>query len=65
MPAGYLGWFAKVFNPILDPIFGPLLNLPPFLALLIITFIIMVITTLIYKKVTNQEVINLELNHKN
>lgn len=55
MPAGYLGWFAKVFNPVLDPVFGPLLDLPPFLAILIITFVVMLITTLIYKKVTDQE----------
>lgn len=52
-----LGGFSKIFNPILDPIFGFLLNLDPFFSILIMTFIITLISTLIYKKLTDQEVL--------
>ncbi|RMF55284.1 DUF106 domain-containing protein [Candidatus Woesearchaeota archaeon] len=55
MASGLLNWFAKIFNPILDPVLKPLLNLPPFWTVFIITAIITFITTLIYKKTTNQE----------
>ena len=55
MASGLLNWFAKIFNPILDPVFKPLLNLPTFMTILIVTIIITLITTWIYKKTTNQE----------
>lgn len=57
MAKGLLGFFGKLFNPIIDPIFRPLLNLPPALSIIIITFIITLIMVLIYKKFTDQEVL--------
>jgi uncharacterized membrane protein (DUF106 family) len=47
----------EFLGPILDPLFGPLLNLPPFWSIIIITFIVVLITTLTYKKLTDQEVL--------
>lgn len=52
-----LEWFARIFNPILDPALGFLLNLPPVFGILIITFLVTLITTLIYKKTTDQEIL--------
>lgn len=46
---------SSIFDPIMDPVFGMLLKLPPFWGIFIITFIVTLITTLIYKKMTNQE----------
>ena len=40
---------------ILDPILSPLLNLPPFWAMLILSLIISVIITIIYKYTTDQK----------
>lgn len=45
---------TKGLNFILDPILSPLLNFPPFWAILIISFIATLIITLIYKAVTDQ-----------
>ena len=47
----------KIFNFILDPIFGFLLNLPPFWGIMIISLIVTLISTVIYKKMTDQEVL--------
>lgn len=47
----------KVFNFILDPIFGFLLNFQPFWGILIISLIVTLISTIIYKKMTDQEVL--------
>ncbi|MFP4402918.1 MAG: EMC3/TMCO1 family protein [Candidatus Woesearchaeota archaeon] len=43
-----------IFNSILDPIFSPLLVLEPLLSLVIISFLIALLTTLAYKKFTDQ-----------
>jgi len=43
-----------VFENILDPIFSPLLNLPTLWAVIILAFFISLIITLIYKYVTDQ-----------
>jgi len=43
-----------VFENILDPIFNPLLKMPPALAILLISFIITLIITLVYKLTTDQ-----------
>jgi len=43
-----------VLESILNPIFGPLLNLPPFWAVLIIAFVIALLITLVYKWMTDQ-----------
>ena len=45
----------EFLNPILNPIFGPLLALPSFFAIAIIAFIITLLTTLIYKYATDQD----------
>ncbi|MBS3163421.1 DUF106 domain-containing protein [Candidatus Woesearchaeota archaeon] len=50
-------FFSNIFNPILDPVFGILLKLPPFWGIFFITLIVTLITTLIYKKMTDQEVL--------
>jgi len=42
------------FDPFLDAIFGFLLNWPPILAILFLSFVISIIITLIYKYTTNQ-----------
>jgi uncharacterized membrane protein (DUF106 family) len=42
------------FNPILDPIFSPLLKINPLFAIIIISFLIALLTTLAYKKFTDQ-----------
>lgn len=48
--------FALEFlNPILDPIFSPLLRLPPLLMIAIIALMITLIVTLIYKFTTKQD----------
>ncbi|HII17327.1 TPA: DUF106 domain-containing protein [Candidatus Woesearchaeota archaeon] len=47
-------FFENLFNPILDPIFGPILHLDPVWAIIIITFIITLIITVIYKFSTDQ-----------
>ncbi|HHE36434.1 MAG TPA: DUF106 domain-containing protein [Candidatus Woesearchaeota archaeon] len=44
-----------VFENILDPIFSPLLDMPPVLAILLISFIITLAITLVYKFTTDQE----------
>ncbi len=44
-------WFSNLFNPFLDP----LLNLKPIYILLIVSFAIAFISTIIYKYVTNQK----------
>src|SRR3990167_6922652 len=44
-----------VIDTILDPVFMPLLNLGPFWALVIISFVLSLLMTLIYKLVTNQD----------
>jgi uncharacterized membrane protein (DUF106 family) len=46
--------FNIIFSPILDPILGILLKLPPFWGIFVITLIVTLITVLIYKKMTNQ-----------
>jgi len=43
-----------MFESILNPIFGPLLGLPPFWAVLIIAFVIALLITLVYKWMTDQ-----------
>lgn len=57
MASSMLTWFGNIFNPILDPVFGILLKLSPFWGIFIITLIVTLITTLIYKKTTDQEVL--------
>jgi uncharacterized membrane protein (DUF106 family) len=57
MASPLLNWFGNIFNPVLNPVFGILLKLPPFWGILIITLIVTLITTLIYKKTTDQEVL--------
>ncbi len=42
-------------DPVLDAIFGPLLSLPPTLGLLILSFAVAILTTLVYKYTTNQD----------
>lgn len=44
-----------VFDWLLDPILSPLLGLPPFVAILIISFVITLSITLVYKYTTDQE----------
>ncbi len=44
-----------VFENILDPIFSPLLRMPPILAILLISFIITLLITLVYKYTTDQK----------
>lgn len=46
--------FFDFLNPILDFIFGPLLKLPPFWAILLLSLILSVLIVLIYKWTTNQ-----------
>ncbi|MBN1645037.1 DUF106 domain-containing protein [Candidatus Woesearchaeota archaeon] len=48
--------FFSFLDPALNFVFGPLLNLPPFWSILIISFIISVIIVLVYKFCTNQKV---------
>ncbi len=55
--SGLMVWFSSIFGPILNPILSPLLKLNPLLSIVILTFIITLTSTLIYKKVTDQEVI--------
>lgn len=42
-------------DPVLNPVFGSLLNSSPFLVILIMAFIISLIITLVYKLMTNQK----------
>ncbi|MBW2991141.1 DUF106 domain-containing protein [Candidatus Woesearchaeota archaeon] len=44
-----------VFENLLDPIFNPLLRMPPVLAILLIAFLITLFITLIYKFTTDQK----------
>ena len=48
--------FFSFLDPALNFIFGPLLKLPPFWGILVISFIISVIIVLVYKFFTNQKV---------
>jgi len=57
-----LNWFSAIFNPILDPVFGILLKLPPFFGIFIITLIVTSITIIVYKKMTNQSDLQRILN---
>ncbi|MBW2964914.1 DUF106 domain-containing protein [Candidatus Woesearchaeota archaeon] len=43
-----------VFENLLNPIFSPLLNIPPVVAILIISFLISFIITIVYKYMTDQ-----------
>ena len=43
------------FESILDPVFNPLLKMPPLLAILLISFIITLLITLVYKFTTDQK----------
>ncbi|MBI4440526.1 DUF106 domain-containing protein [Candidatus Woesearchaeota archaeon] len=43
-----------VFETLLDPVLGPLLRLPPLLIMLILSFIVSLMITLIYKYTTDQ-----------
>ncbi|MDD5649975.1 MAG: EMC3/TMCO1 family protein [Candidatus Nanoarchaeia archaeon] len=49
--------FNNIFGPILDPVFGILLKLPPFWGIFVITLIVTLITLFIYKKMTDQVVL--------
>ena len=44
-----------VFENLLNPVFNPLLNLPTLWAVVILSFLISVIITLVYKYTTNQD----------
>lgn len=44
-----------ILDPILNPIMQPLLNLSPFLGILILAFVISLLITLAYKYLTNQQ----------
>jgi uncharacterized membrane protein (DUF106 family) len=46
---------ASIFAPVLDPILGPLLNLPPIWAILIISLFLSLISLLLTKYLTNQK----------
>ncbi|MBD3361932.1 DUF106 domain-containing protein [Candidatus Woesearchaeota archaeon] len=48
--------FFSFLDPVLNFVFGPLLTLPPFWAILVISFIISIIIVLVYKFATNQKV---------
>ncbi len=48
---------GKIFNPILDPIFEYLLKLPEFWCIFIITFLVSLVSVLIYKKLTDQKLL--------
>jgi uncharacterized membrane protein (DUF106 family) len=48
--------FFSFLDPALNFVFGPLLKLPPFWGILIISFMISVIIVLVYKFFTNQQV---------
>jgi uncharacterized membrane protein (DUF106 family) len=43
-----------VFETLLDPVFSPLLKLPPVLAILIISMVISLVITIVYKYMTDQ-----------
>ncbi|MBD3249698.1 DUF106 domain-containing protein [Candidatus Woesearchaeota archaeon] len=43
-----------VFSSLLDPVFGPLLNINPFWAILLISLVLSTIITFVYKWMTNQ-----------
>lgn len=43
-----------VFESLLNPIFGPLLKLPPLWAIIIISLVIAILITLVYKWMTDQ-----------
>ncbi|MBR9675787.1 DUF106 domain-containing protein [Candidatus Woesearchaeota archaeon] len=45
-----------VFDNLLNPVFNPLLSFPPLISILIISFLVTLIITIIYKLVTDQEV---------
>jgi len=45
-----------MFEAVLNPVFAPLLNISPLFAIVIISFIITLLITLIHKFTTNQEV---------
>jgi len=45
---------TEFLSSILDPVFGPLLNIHPFLAILIVSFILSLIMVVMYKYLTNQ-----------
>lgn len=44
-----------VFENILDPVFSPLLKMPPVLAILLVSFVLTLIITLVYKYTTDQK----------
>ncbi len=44
-----------VFEAILDPVLSPLLRLPPLLSIILVSFVLSVVITLIYKWMTDQE----------
>lgn len=48
--------FFSFLDPILNFIFGPLLSLPPFWAILVISFVISVIIVVVYRLFTDQKV---------
>ena len=48
-----MAWF-EAFNSIFDPVLGPLMSLGPFLALFLMSFLISLGITLVYKWVTDQ-----------
>lgn len=50
----FLGSLGKVVNLVLDPLLGPLLKLGPFWTVVIISLLLAVLTTLVYKWVTDQ-----------
>jgi len=51
----FIWTLGKWFDPILSPILSPLFYLPNEASLAIVTFLIILLTTLIYKKATDQE----------
>ncbi len=46
---------TNIFNAIVDPLLGPLLKLGPFWAIFILSLVIAILTTIIYKAVTDQK----------
>ncbi len=48
------GWWMMVFDNLLNPIFNPLLNLPTLVAVIMLSFLISLIITVVYKYTTDQ-----------
>tara|TARA_Y100000034_G_C6748405_1_gene332500 strand:- start:33 stop:797 length:765 start_codon:yes stop_codon:yes gene_type:complete len=53
-----INWVSKIFNPFLNPVLKPILSsIPENWAIVLMSLIITLVTTLVYKKFTNQEIL--------